>query len=164
MRQVSPATNLVLACLSALGLAASLNLPWYAPYVADTNEWDGPVERAGTAVGNVFAHHDHAVTGADALGHAQSAILLLAAAIVVLSALAAVPALRRHVRDVLRGVALVTPVVVAYLLIDRPDKLVIHWGVLAALALALFTASAAWHGSEVRVRRPAPGSWQRRPA
>ena len=166
MRQISPASNLVLACLAGLGLLGTLSAPWYAPPVVDRNVYDGPVERAAFAVGHVFGAHDHAVAGADALGKTQTLLMILVGAVILLSCLAAVPAMRAHVRDVLRAVALALPLIVLYLLVDRPGKgaLEIHWGVLAALAIAVFVATAAWHGSAIRVKRQAPGSWERRPA
>jgi hypothetical protein len=167
MRQLSPATNLILACLAALGLVGILGAPWYAPAVPDTNIYDGPVERAAFAVSHVFNHHDRVVTGTDALGSGSKTLLMaLVAAVIVLSALAAVPALRTYVRDVLRAVALALPLLVFYLLVDRPRKgnLDIHWGVIAAFAVAGFIASAAWHGSSIRVKRVAPGTWERRTA
>jgi hypothetical protein len=164
MRQISPATNLVLAVLAGLGLLGSLSQPWYAPPVKDTNAYDGPVERTAFAVGKVFSHHDGAVSGADALGNTETLLLGLVGGIAVLCILAAVPALRSHVRDVLRAVALALPLIVFYLVVSRPDGMDIHWGVLAALAIAAFVASAAWHGSAIRVKRAAPGSWERKPA
>jgi hypothetical protein len=166
MRQISPATNLILAALAALGLLGTLGLPWYAPPLADANGYDGPVERTAFSVSTVFRHHDGAITGVDALGKTQNLLLVLVAAIVVLCALTLVPALRRHVRDVLRAFALALPLIVFVLLVDRPGTadIDVHWGVVAALGLALFTASAAWHGSAMRVRRAPAGSWERRPA
>src|SRR6478672_11354168 len=165
MRQLSPATNLVLACLASLGLLGILGAPWYAPTVPDGNIYDGPVERAAFAVSHVFSHHDRVVSGTDALGSgAKTLLMALVAAVVVLSVLAAVPSLRSYVRDVLRAVALALPLLVFYLLVDRPGKLDIHWGVIAAFAVAVFVASAAWHGSAIRVKRVAPGTWERRPA
>jgi hypothetical protein len=164
MRQISPATNLVLAVLAGLGLLGSLSQPWYAPPVKDPNIYDGPVERTAFAVGKVFSQHDGARTGADALGNTQGLLVGLVAVIAVLCALAAVPPLRSYVRDVLRAVAIALPLIVFYLVVDRPDGMDIHWGVLAAFAIALFVASAAWHGSAIRVKRAAPGSWERKPA
>jgi hypothetical protein len=164
MRQISPATNLVLACLASLGLLGSLGQPWYAPPVEDTNAYDGPVERTAFAFGKVFSHHDHAVSGADALGNTESLLMGLVGTIIVLCVLAAVPALRGYVRDVLRAVAIALPLIVLYLAVDRPDGQDIHWGVLAACAIAAFVASASWHGSAIRVKRAAPGAWERKPA
>ena len=164
MRQISPATNLLLACLAGLGLLATLSAPWYAPPVPDKDIYDGPVERAAFAFSKVFGHNPHAVSGSDALRGPETLLVVLVAAVVILCGLAAVPSLRRYVRDVLRGVAIAIPVVVFYLIFDRPDGMDIHWGVIAAFAMAVFTATAAWHGSAIRVRRAAPGSWQRKPA
>jgi hypothetical protein len=164
MRQISPATNLVLACLAGLGLLGSLGQPWYAPPVKDPNGYDGPVERTAYAVSKVFSQHDGAVSGADALGNTQTVLTGLVAAVIVLCVLAGVPALRSYVRDVLRAVAIALPLIVFYTVVDRPTRQDIHWGVLAAFAIAAFVASAAWHGSAIRVKRAAPGSWERKPA
>jgi hypothetical protein len=166
MRQLSPATNLILAALAALGLLGTLGLPWYAPPLPDSNTFDGPIERGAFAVSTVFRHNDGAVTGFDVLGKTQNLLFFLVGGIIVLSALTLVPSLRRHVRDVLRAVALALPLIVFVLLVDKPGTadIDIHWGIVAALALALFTASAAWHGSAMRVKRAAAGSWERRPA
>ena len=164
MRQISPATNLVLAVLAGLGLLGSLSQPWYAPPVEDPNAYDGPVERTAFAFGKVFSHHDGAVSGADALGNTETLLLGMVGVIVVLCLLAGVPALRAYVRDVLRAVALALPLIVFYLAVDRPDGMDVHWGVIVALAIAAFVASAAWHGSGIRVKRAAPGSWERKPA
>jgi hypothetical protein len=164
VRQLSPPTNLLLACLAALGLLGTLNLPWYAPPVPDTTETDGPVERAAWAVSRVFAHHDHQVSGNDVIGGGRTLLYVLAAAVCVLAIVAAVSALRPLIRDALRIFAIIAPVVVLYLAIDRPGdnaELTIHWGTLVALAVALFMASAAWQGSAIRERRPAPGAWAR---
>ena len=164
MRQISPVTNLVLAALAGLGLLGSLSQPWYAPPVSDPNEYDGPVERGAFTFGKVFSHHDGAVSGADALQNTQTLLYGVVAAIIVLCVLAGVPALRSMVRDVLRAVALALPLIVFYLLVDRPDGMDVHWGVIAAVGIAAFVASAAWHGSAIRVKRAAPGSWERKPA
>jgi hypothetical protein len=164
MRQISPATNLVLACLAGLGLLGMLGTPWYAPKVPDKTITDGPVERGAFAIAHVFTHHNRSVTGLDALGATQTLLLGLVAAIVVLAVLEGVPALRAHVRDFLRAVAIAVPVIVFYLIWDRPGKLDIHWGVLAAFAVACFMANAAWHGSAIREKRVAPGTWERKPA
>jgi hypothetical protein len=164
MRQISPASNLVLACLAGLGLLASLSAPWYAPSVPDTNDYDGPIERAAWTVAHVFQHNSHAVTGSDGLGTSKTLLFILVAAVIVLSILASVSALRVYVRDVLRAVAIAMPLIVFYLMIDRPRDLVIHWGVLVAMLIAIFVATASWHGSAIRVKRPAPGSWARKPA
>jgi hypothetical protein len=164
MRQMSPASNLVLACLAGLGLLGVLGAPWYAPPLPDANSYDGPVERTAFAFSTIFRHNDGVVTGNDALGDTRYLLFGLVAAVILLSGLAFVPAMRRHVRDVLRGVSLVLPLVVLFRLVDRPGpgEVDVHWGVVAAFFIAVFTASSAWHGSAIRERKLPRGSWERR--
>jgi hypothetical protein len=167
MRQLSPVSNLVLACAAAIGMIGTLGLEWFAPPVADFAETDGPMERTAFAFASVFQHHADGVTGADALGSTAGLVYALAGAVFLLSALAAVPALRGHVRDILRAVALATPLLVGVLAIRHTGTqatLHVHWGLLVALATAAFTASCAWHGSAIRQKRASAGSWERRPA
>jgi hypothetical protein len=167
MRQISPASNLFLACLSALGLVGALRLPWFAPPVEDKTDTDGPVEQTAFAVAHVFRHHDRQLTGTDALGGSHTVVLVLAAAVVVLAVLAGIPALRAYVRDLLRAVALATPVLVVVLAFRSPgttQTLDLHWGLIVAVAVAAFAASTAWHGSGIRVKRAPAGSWERKPA
>lgn len=165
MRQFSPASNLILTCCAALGLLATLALPWFAPAVPDDNPTNGPVERAAGSVGNVFRHHDGAVSGRDVVGGAGTLLYVLAAIVFVLALVASVPAARAYARDVLRAVAIATPVIVAYLAIDRPgnvgDGMNVHWGLPVTFLVALLMASTAWWGSEIRLKRPEPGSWAR---
>ncbi|HEX8207310.1 MAG TPA: hypothetical protein VF587_14710 [Solirubrobacteraceae bacterium] len=162
MRQVSPATNLLLACLSAIGLVAAFDLPWFAPPL-DVDPGLGAVERAATQFAGVFQHADASMTGRDAFADAGLLLTGMPAAIVVLSLLMAVPALRDVVREPLRAVAFGAPLVVAYLVVARPGTAQgeVHWGALAGLALSVFLTSAAWHGSALKARRPVPGTWSR---
>ncbi len=159
MRQVSPATNLLLACLSALGLLAVFDLPWFAPPVAG-NDDVGAVEQAATQFAAMFQHADREMTGLDAFADAQTLLMGMPAAIVGLCLLMAVPGLRDLLREPLRAVALGTPVVVAYLVLAQPGEArgVLHWGALAGMALSVFLASAAWQGSTLKAPRPAPRS------
>jgi hypothetical protein len=164
MRQLSPATNLALSCLSALGLLATLSLPWFAPPVPDTTDTDGPVERTAWAISRVFTHHDHAISGSDALGSGRTLVYLLAAAVLSMAALATVQRLRAYLRDALRAIALATPLLIFALALQRPGTsatLNLHWGLLVALGVAVLAASCAWHGSEIRGKRAPAGSWAR---
>jgi hypothetical protein len=120
----------------------------------------GAVERAATQFAAVFGSADGAMTGHDAFANAQTLLMGMPAAIVVLCLLMAVPALRDLVREPLRAVACGAPVVVAYLVLARPGDATgaLHWGALAGMALTVFLASAAWHGSALKGPRPAPRS------
>ncbi len=159
MRQVSPATNLLLACLSAVGLLAAFDFPWFAPPVP-VNEDVGAVEQAATQFGAMFGHAEGAMTGHDAFAEAQTLLTAMPAAVVALCLLMAVPVLRDLVREPLRAVAFGTPVVVAYLVVGRPGEATgtLHWGALAGMAVSLFLTSAVWHGSTLKGPRPAPRS------
>jgi O-antigen/teichoic acid export membrane protein len=159
MRQVSPATNLLLACLSAVGLLAVFDLPWFAPPVK-ADDSVGAVEQTAAQFAAMFQHADRAMTGHDAFADAQTLLTVMPAAIIGLCLLMAVPVLRDLVREPLRAVAFGTPLVVAYLVFARPGDATgtLHWGALAGMAVSLFLTSAAWHGSALRGPRPAPRS------
>jgi hypothetical protein len=165
MRQLSPLTNLLLACLSALGLVAALGLPWYAPGLAASDpsaglsDGQGPMEQFAERLARTFTDGS-AMTGADALGASRTLLSLVAFAVIVLSLAMLVPAVRPYARDVLRTIAIVAPISVVYLAFDTPGAaahLEIRWGLLVGVAAAAFMATSAWHGSSIRVkRRPAP--------
>jgi hypothetical protein len=163
MRQLTPVSNLVLACLGALGLIGSLGLPWYAAPVKDTNVYDGPIERGAFHVSKVFAHSAATTSGSTAAGSAKPLLFALAALLVVLAGVGlASPGARAKVRDALRAVALVSFPVLLYLAVAHPGAagaLRIHWGLPASFAIAVFTVSAAWHGGEVRLKRGPTGAW-----
>ena len=165
MRQIAPGTNLVLAALAALGLLGTLGLPWYAPLDEDPNQYDGGLEHAAYRIAGVFRERPGAVSGGDALGDARVLLLGLVALVVVVCILTAVRPLRPYVRELVRVVALGLPAIVLYRTIDPPAaELTLHWGLLVSLAVAVFAASAAWHGGKIRTLRAPAGSWQRRPA
>ena len=162
MRQFSSATNLVLACLGALGLIGSLGFPWYAAPVKDTDVYDGPIERGAFHLARVFSHSDATTSGGAAAGSAKPLVFGLAALIIALAAVGLSPASRAKVRDALRAVALVSFPVLLYLAAAHPGttgKVAIHWGLPATFAIAVFTFSAAWHGGEVRLKRGPTGAW-----
>ena len=169
MRQLSPVSNLVLAVFAALGLVTTLDLPWFAPLVPDTTDTDGPVERFAWAVSRTFVHHSGAVDGTRALAGSSWLVFALAGTIALLSAAMAAPVLRRALRDVLRAVALATPLLLLVVAARHPGAGAghwrVHWGLLVALGVGCFAASAAWHGSQIRTKRAPAGSWAaRRPA
>ena len=163
MRQVSPATNLVLACLSAFGLVAAFDLPWFAPPLVLDDPHLGSVERTADQLGGVFQHSGAAMTGRDAFAGAHLLLVGLPAVIVLLCVLMAVPALRDLLREALRAAAVAAPLAVAYLVVGRPGEAQgdVHWGALVGLALSVFLTSAAWHGSMLKAPRPVPGAWSR---
>src|SRR5690349_14146322 len=106
MRTLRPATNLVLGCLAALALLATLDFPWVCPAVSDPVVTDGPVERAAFQVAHVFEHADGAASGTIALGTWRLVLVVIVSVLILLAGMAAVPALRNGVRDPLRMVAL----------------------------------------------------------
>jgi hypothetical protein len=142
MRQLSPLTNVVLACVSAFALVVSVGLPWFAP----------PSAAAGATI-----------AGTDALGSARSLVLILAAAVVVLSVAVTLPAVRTLARDALRAVAIATPLLVLALAMQRVGggQHEVRWGLLVTLGLALLVATTAWHAGDLRDRRAPNGSWAR---
>lgn len=160
MRQLKPSTNLVLTVLAGLGLLASLHLPWFKAPVVDTTPTDGPIERGAFQVGQFFAGHAKGtVSGSDALGSGRAVVV----ALVVLLALAvlavSVPAIRRQSEDVMRLLAVAGPMAVLVAVVVHPGTsgpVSVHYGILVSLALVAFMASAAWHGAEMRTKRPAP--------
>jgi hypothetical protein len=163
MRQLSPLTNLLLACLSALGLVAALGLPWYAPAQALTDpalglsDEQGPMEQFADRFARTFTSGGDTLTGSDAVGTSRELLVIVAVAVMVLSAAMLVPALRAIGRDVLRAVALVAPLALIYLAFDTPGAstaLEIRWGLVVGVLVSAFMASSAWHGAGIRVRRP----------
>jgi hypothetical protein len=162
MRQLAPATNLVLAALAAFGLLGTLRLPWYAPVDEDPSQYSGPLEHAAYRYSGVFREHGGSVTGTDAIGDDRLLFVALVLLVVLFSTLMAVPALRFYAREGLRFSAMGLPAAALYRLLERPDGLEIHWGLLVAIATAVFAASAAWHGAAIRLRRANPGGWERR--
>ena len=167
MRQLSPPTNLLLACLAAFGLLGSLGLPWYAPPHATpavdltevaNGKGDGPMQHFAQYVGRMFSSTGLTYDGSEALGSARTLLIVLAGLVIVLSVAVVVPALRDALRDVLRAVSLATPVIIGVLAARHPGghHLEVRWGLLVGLACTLLMASAAWHGSAVRLKKAMP--------
>jgi hypothetical protein len=163
MRQLSAVTNLVLAGLASVALALSLQLPWLAP-PGELPEGLSAPERAVRQIAHVFQTVPGEVSGQDAFVNSRSTLFAMAVATVGLCALMGVPGLRGMLREVLRALGLITPLAVGYLLLARPGGVAgdLHWGAFAALGVSVFVASAAWHGSAIRERRPVAGSWAAR--
>jgi hypothetical protein len=151
MRQLSPHSNLMLACLAAVGLVSSLGLPWYA--TAETADGLGPMEAIGARLLRTFTSEGVITTGTDTLGGSRTLLLVIAAAVIVLSAAMAVPALRAVFRDVLRAVGFGAPVLVLATAVRSSAGLELRWGLVVSVAIALVMASAAWHGAAARPRR-----------
>src|SRR3954451_5593779 len=106
MRQLTPLTNLMLSCISALGLLLSLELPWYAHPAVDVP--DGRVEAVGAQIARTFTSGD-TISGSDVLGSRSTLLYIVAAVVIALSIAMLVPALREPFRDMLRGISLVSP-------------------------------------------------------
>jgi hypothetical protein len=160
MRQLSAATNLVLAGLASAALALTLRLPWLAP-PGELPEGLSAPERAVRQVARVFDGVPGEIAGQDAFATSRPTLLAMAAATILLCALMALPALRGILRELLRAVGLITPLAVGYLLVARPGGAEgdLHWGAFVALGLSLLVANAAWHGAALRGRRPVAGAW-----
>jgi len=165
MRQLTAASNLVLAAVAGAALALALGLPWYAPPATDLAA-DGQMERMGAQIARVFDTVEGATTGTDAFGATGNVLYGLAGVVAVLCLAMAVPALRDTLRDVLRAAGLLAPVVVAFLVVGRPGdpEGQLHWGAVIALLVSGFLASTCWHGAAIRSRRVAPGGWAARRA
>ena len=162
MRQLSAVTNLVLAGLASVALVLSLQLPWLAP-PGELPEGLSAPEHAVRQLARVFATVPGEIAGQDAFVNSRSTLVAMAAAMIVLCALMALPALRGMLREVLRALGLITPLAVGYLIVARPGGVAgdLHWGALVALGVSIFVASAAWHGAAIRGRRPVAGAWAR---
>lgn len=160
MRQLAPASNLVLAVFAGLGLLASLTLPWFAAPSQSPNSTDGPVERGAYQVEQVFATSAKGmVDGTDALGSGQTALLVLVGVVTVLGVLIGANVMRHKVEDVLHLVALAAPIVVLAVALPHPGTdadLRIHYGLIVGLAATLLMSSAAWHGASMRAKHKAP--------
>ena len=157
VRQINPFTNLLLTVLCAAGLALSIGLPWFAGK-RPAGEDDGTLEALASDIARVFAQGG--VAGTDSLGSARPVLLVLAAVTAVLAVLHLVPALRRLVRTPLRLVPLAAPVVVLVQAVDAPDGFELRWGLLVALAVSAYMASSAFHGAELREKRPKPAPYR----
>jgi hypothetical protein len=159
MRQITPQANLVLAVLAGLGLLATLTLPWYSAPVEDTTPTDGPVERAAFQLAHTFkTGADGMIDGQDALGDGRLVLVVLVVAIAVIGLAISANGMRRSAEDVMRVVALLTPVIVGFVAITHPGTeapVRIHYGMLIAFLATFVMSSAAWHGASMR-EKPAP--------
>jgi hypothetical protein len=162
MRQLTPLTNLMLACLCAVGLVGSLELPWYAPVDPGSGpssqairDGQGPMESFVDQFGRTFRSDQTGVSGHDLLAGNRTVVMTLALMVIALCLGMAVPVFRSTVRDVLRAVGLVAPILVLLLAVRAPaaEGLEFRWGLVVSVAIALFMASAAWHGSSARTPR-----------
>ena len=169
MHQLTPRTNLLLACLTAIATAAALRLPWFAAATPPSDPDGGAsIEDMSAAVARWFS--EGGMTGEQMLTTSQTLLVNIALATVVLSGLFLVPVLRPWVRDVLRVVPLVAPFVVLLALLNPPGanaSIEPRWGIFATLALTGLMASSAWNAAAMPNRRaatpayapPAPPSW-----
>jgi hypothetical protein len=173
MRQLTPVTNLMLACLCAVGLVGALELPWFAlvdpasgPSAQAIKDGQGPMESFAGQVVRTFSSEGVATSGSDVLGGERTLLMVVAALIVVLSIAMLIPALRAALRDLLRAVGLAAPLLVLFVAIQAPaaDGLEFRWGLVCTVAIALFMASAAWHGSSARSPRAVAAARPRRVA
>jgi hypothetical protein len=162
VRQLTPLTNLVLACLCAVGLVGSLELPWYAlpdpakgPSAQAIADGQGPMEAFGKGVVRTFTSDGVTSSGTDVLGGQRTLLLIAAVAVMLLCIATLIPALRSGVRDLLRAVALASPILVLFVAIRAPaaDGLEFRWGLVTTVAVTLFMASSAWHASSARSPR-----------
>jgi hypothetical protein len=159
MRQLNPITNLVLSCLAAVGLVASLELPWYATSPAAENV--GPMEAMGARLLRTFTSDGATTTGTDALGTSRTILLVAAGAVIVLCTAMLLPALRGVLRDLTRAVAIATPMAVLATAVRAAEGLELRWGLVVTVAVGLFMANATWHGAAARQRREAPAPGRR---
>ncbi len=159
MRQLTPPANLVLTILAAFGLLGTLGMPWFAAPAVDLNATDGPIERGAFQVGQFFATHAKSmVDGSVALGGAKTVLFGLVIVVVALVGAVSIAAVRKPAEDLLRLVALLSPMVVILVAVAHPGDsapLHIHYGSLVALAASLLMASAAWQGCSMRAKQQA---------
>ena len=159
MRQLKPTTNLVLSVLMGAALLASLGLPWYATPTEDPNPNNGPVERGAYQIGQVFATSARGmVDGTDAAGGGRMLLFGLVALVALVALAISVDAIRRGAEDFMRVVALLAPVVVAFVAITHPGTegdVRLHYGMLVGFLAVFAMSSAAWHGASLR-EKPAP--------
>jgi hypothetical protein len=157
--QFTPRTNLLLACLAALGLVPALGLPWYA--AAPTGRPDpfaGSIERLAANIGRWFTSSGQTFTGSETLNGGKTALLVLGVVTIALCCMALVPGMRDTARGLLRLVPLAAPVIVLVHLVHQPGsnaQTELRWGILVTLGLAAFMASAAYHGGEIQDHKPA---------
>ena len=162
MRQLTPLTNLVLACLCAVGLVGSLGLPWYGivdpasgPSAQAVEDGQGPMESFVGQVSRTFSSDGITSTGTEVLGSHRVLLVILAGIVTLLCVAMLIPGLRAGLRDLLRAVAIASPVLVVVVAVNTPggDGLEFRWGLVSTVAIALFMASCAWHGSSARSPR-----------
>jgi hypothetical protein len=139
-------------------------LPWFAlvdpskgPTADEVADGQGPMAGFAGQVSRTFSSEGITASGTEVLDAKRTLILVLAAAVVVLCTAMLVPMLRNVFRDLLRAVALASPVLVLFVAIEAPkaDGMEFRWGLVVSVAVALFMASAAWHGSSARAPKPA---------
>ena len=154
MRQLTPVTNLLLACFAGLGLMASLRLPWYGAAEA-TPANTGPMEAMGSRLARVFTTDTATTTGADALADQRVLVLGAALGVIGLCSVMLIPVIRRALCDALRALAILLPIAVLAAAVHGANGLELRWGLIVSLATGLFMANAAWHGASVRAPRKA---------
>ena len=159
MSQLSPPSNLLLACLAALGLVPALGLPWYAGQHTPGPDDPTGIEAIAAGVARWFSSSGATTTGTEALTTIETILLGVAAATVVLAAAMLITPLRPLVREILPVVPLAAPAIVLLAILDPPgpnSAVEMRWGSLVALALAGVMASASIKGAEMRDPKPAP--------
>jgi hypothetical protein len=158
--QFNPLTNLLLACLAAMGLVPALGLPWYATAVPMSQaEVDkGQIELTAENVARWFTSDGQTFTGTETLTGAKTALLVIAAVTIALCVLVLLPQMRSTARGLLRLVPLAAPAIVLVHLFHQPGSNAgteLRWGVFVTLAISVLMASAAYQGGELQDRKPA---------
>ena len=156
VRQLTPVTNLILACFAGLALMSSLGLPWYGAPVP-TPDGLGPMEATGERLARVFTNDAATTTGSDALADQRVLVFGAVLAVIGLCSVMLIPVIRRALCDALRALALLLPIAVLVTAINAADGMELRWGLIVSVAIGLFMANASWHGASVRApRKPAP--------
>lgn len=160
MSQFSPMTNLLLACLCALGLSPALGLPWYANAVqVKPTATKGSLELLADGMGRWFSSGGDTFSGTETLTGAKTALLVIGGVTLILCLVAMLPPLRGVARTGLRSVPLAAPAIVIVHLFNQPGSNAgteLRWGIFVTLLLSGFMASAAYQGAEIQDRKPAP--------
>lgn len=150
MRQLTPHTNIVLTLVAAALLVVALGLPFYGAEPGSQPESAASIENTGSTLVRYFGTQGPTVSGSDALDAAETLLVGLAGLTAFLALLMLVPALRNGLRDVLKVVPLVAPLVMVVQVFSAPSGMEVRIGVFAALAVAAFMASSAFHAAELR--------------
>jgi hypothetical protein len=140
MSTLSLRANLLLAVAAAIGLAVAMGMPWYGP-VAQTDT--ATIDHLYATVESIFSRQG--ATAHEALGAAGTALVALAAVMIISAALCLAPALEDGARVGLHMSAIASVALILYKLFDQPGDnaaVDLRYGLFVALAAAGVAMSA----------------------